>query len=139
MARFDPLSGTQRSERMSRIKNRDTKPELLVRGMLWRLGYRYRLQGKRLPGKPDIVFKGRRKAIFVHGCFWHQHGCTHYRMPRTKKNFWIPKLHGNVRRDKANMSRLRRDGWKILVLWECQLKTKNLRTIERRLTRFMEG
>lgn len=139
MPRYDPLSKEERGERMSRVRASDTKPERIVRRILWRLGYRYRLQPRGIPGKPDIVFKGRRKAIFVHGCFWHQHGCSQYRMPKTRLKFWRPKLESNVRRDKENLARLRKEGWKLLVLWECELKVANLGVVTRKLKRFMEA
>jgi DNA mismatch endonuclease (patch repair protein) len=139
MPRYDPLSKTERSERMSRVRNRDTKPETIVRRTLFGLGYRFRLKQKGVPGNPDIVFKGRRKAIFVHGCFWHQHGCSIYRMPKTRRSFWEPKLEGNVERDKRNLGRLQRDGWKVLVVWECQLQKRNLDKFARRLKKFMES
>ena len=99
MPLFDPLSPEERSERMSRVRSSDTKPELAVRRVVFRMGYRYRLHVSDLPGKPDIVFRSRKCVIFVHGCFWHQHGCRHYRMPRTKKEFWEPKLAKNKVRD----------------------------------------
>lgn len=137
MPRYDPLSKRERSERMSRVRDRNTKPELIVRKMLWAMGYRYRLQGKKLPGRPDIVFIGRRRVIFVHGCFWHQHGCTHYRMPKTRKAFWNAKLAANVKRDGKNQRELKKAGWRVLVLWECQLKKGNLTRVERRIRRFM--
>lgn len=120
--RSDPLSPEQRSERMGRIRGKNTKPELFVRRLVWGLGFRYRLHG-RLPGRPDLVFAGRRKVIFVHGCFWHQHqNCKQYRMPRTKLDFWLPKLSGNVKRDTDNQTALVGLGWRYLIIWECQLK-----------------
>lgn len=109
---------------MSRVHNKDTKPELLVRRIVWSLGFRYRLQGK-LPGRPDLVFARKRKAIFVHGCFWHQHKrCRQYRMPGSRLEFWLPKLKGNIERDSANQRALRKRGWDYLIIWECQLKDK---------------
>ena len=102
MPHFDPLTSSERSERMSRIRNADTKPEMFVRRMVHGMGYRYRLHAPDLPGHPDLVFRSRRKVIFVHGCFWHQHGCRQYRQPRTKRSFWEPKLEGNKKRDQRN-------------------------------------
>lgn len=117
----DSLSPTERSERMSRVKSRDTKPEMAVRRLVFSLGYRYRLHG-RLPGRPDLVFAGRRKVIFVHGCFWHRHrGCPNCRLPKSRLEFWRPKLEANRKRDGANQRRLRRLGWSVLVVWECEL------------------
>lgn len=121
MPLYDPLSETERSERMSKIRNKDTKPELFVRGIVYRMGYRYRLHSSSLPGNPDLVFSSRHKVIFVHGCFWHQHGCSNYRMPKTKRAFWEPKLARNRQRDCQVRRRLRRLGWRSLVIWECSL------------------
>ena len=119
---MDTLSPSDRSERMARVRNKDTKPEMLVRRLVHSLGFRYRLHGKGLPGTPDLVFASRRKAIFVHGCFWHRHGarCPLTRMPKSKLEFWSAKLQGNRKRDEKNMRRLRAMGWKALVIWECQ-------------------
>lgn len=136
MVRFDPLTPAERSERMSRIRNADTKPEMIVRRMVHGMGYRYRLHARDLPGHPDLVFRPRRKVIFVHGCFWHQHGCRQYRQPRTKRSFWEPKLEGNKERDKINQNKLRAIGWKFLVIWECELHdTKKLR---KRINEFLD-
>lgn len=118
---FDPLSPFQRSERMSRIKDRDTKPEIFVRRLIFNAGYRYRINVKKLPGSPDVVFKSKKKIIFIHGCFWHQHGCNNYRMPHSKLDYWLPKLKRNVERDKDNIARLKEEGWSILVIWECEI------------------
>ena len=124
--RRDPLSPAERSERMSRVRGKNTKPEVKVRRLIWSLGFRYRLHGK-LPGRPDIVFPGRKKGIFIHGCFWHQHkSCRQYRMPRTRLDFWLPKLHGNARRDRLNRDAIRKMGWHSLTIWECQLKDERL-------------
>ena len=118
----DPLTREQRSERMSRIRNVDTGIELEVRRMVYRMGYRYRLYGKGLPGRPDIVFRNRKKVVFVHGCFWHQHGCGRYRMPKSRLKFWLPKLRINRARDQKVIRQLRKMGWKALIIWECQVK-----------------
>ena len=119
---MDTLTPEQRSERMSRVRSRDTKPELVVRGLLHSQGYRYRLHDKRLPGKPDLVFAGRRKLIFVHGCFWHRHDhCALARMPKSRIDFWLPKLEANRARDQVNIARLEAMGRCVLVVWECQL------------------
>lgn len=111
-----------RSENMRRIKSRDTSPELAVRKLLYSLGYRYRLNRKDLPGKPDIVFAKRRKAIFVHGCFWHAHACRLSHSPRTNTAYWSPKLARNVERDSANQAALELLGWQTLILWECEIR-----------------
>lgn len=116
----------QRSERMSRVRARDTKPELQVRGALHARGYRYRLHVQKLPGKPDMVFPARRKVIFVHGCFWHRHeGCLLARMPKSRLDFWMPKLDGNRARDSVKIGQLRALGWDVLVVWECELRHMN--------------
>lgn len=122
MPRYDPLTPAERSERMSRIRNADTKPEMIVRRLVHGMGYRYRLHARDLPGHPDLVFRPRKKIIFVHGCFWHQHGCRQYRQPRTKHSFWEPKLAQNKVRDAKVQCELRQLGWRVMVIWECQVK-----------------
>lgn len=112
---------------MSRIRHRDTKPEMLVRRLLHAMGFRSRLHDKRLPGSPDIVFASRKKAIFVHGCFWHRHpdaGCALARMPKSRLDFWRPKLEGNRTRDVRHQSELDALGWRYLIVWECELRNK---------------
>jgi len=122
---------------MSRVRRADTKPEMVVRRLVHGMGYRYRLHDGRLPGQPDLVFKSRRKAIFVHGCFWHQHRCKRYRMPKTRLDFWGPKLKGNVERDRRARTLLKKAGWNILVVWECELKGAD--ALRARLRTFLEG
>lgn len=108
---------------MSLVKAKDTKPELRVRHLIYSLGYRYRLHGVGLPGKPDIVFKGRKKAIFIHGCFWHRHeGCALARLPKSRRDFWVSKLEGNKKRDIESQKKLDAMGWRFLVVWECELQ-----------------
>src|SRR5690606_24950543 len=112
---------------MSRIRGRDTSPEVVVRRLLTSLGYRYRIHVHALPGRPDIVFSRRRKVIFVHGCFWHRHAdsrCRLARLPKSRLEFWVPKLEANKARDSRTIARLRRSGWRVLVVWECQLRNK---------------
>ena len=124
----DVFSPEKRSQVMRNIKSRDTKPELLVRKLIHGFGYRYRLSDPKLPGKPDLVFKKRGKAIFVHGCFWHQHdspNCTVGRLPKTRRDYWIPKLQKNVQRDRGNEAALISAGWGVLVIWECETKVRN--------------
>src|SRR5437016_10732119 len=108
---------------MSRIRSKDTKPELLVRRLIHTLGYRYRLHRRDLPGVPDLVFPSRRAVIFVHGCFWHRHKrCKGgARAPKSRLKYWKPKLEGNSVRDARNRKSLLRNGWRVLVIWECQL------------------
>lgn len=108
---------------MARVKGKDTTPEMLVRRLVHGLGYRYRLRAKDLPGRPDLVFRSRRKVIFVHGCFWHRHdGCKLARLPKSRLDFWKPKLEGNKRRDAEQQEKLRSMGWDFMIIWECELK-----------------
>lgn len=116
---MDVHSPEQRSFNMSKIKGRDTKPELMVRKWLWIRGYRYRLHDINLPGKPDIVFPGRKKVIFVHGCFWHRHGCQYFKWPKSNEEFWRNKIEGNTHRDQRHFSALLATDWGCLVIWEC--------------------
>lgn len=118
----DKLSAEKRSWNMSRIKGRDTKPEIAIRSLLHRMGYRFRLQRKDLPGKPDIVLPKYKTAIFVHGCFWHAHGCKDSGIPKTNTEFWQKKLADNVQRDARKQQELQDSEWNVLVIWECQLK-----------------
>ena len=119
----DTLSKAKRSERMSRIRGKDTGPERRVRSLLHRAGYRFRLHGSDLPGRPDIVLPKYRAVVFVHGCFWHRHkGCKIASTPKTHRKFWADKFARNVANDRKHTRRLRRLGWKVLVVWECQLK-----------------
>lgn len=117
----------QRSFNMSRIRNRNTRPEMKVRSLAHRMGFRYRLHRKDLPGKPDLVFPSRRKIIFVHGCFFHMHNCRYGLVtPKTNAEFWQKKRLSNVERDKRNITALKSAGWDVLVIWECQTKTPDL-------------
>jgi len=116
----DRLSKERRSWNMSRIRGKNTTPERRVRSLLHRLGFRFRLHGKRLPGKPDIVLAKHRTVIFVHGCFWHRHrGCRNCTTPTKNRAFWVKKLNGNAARDKIHQRALRKLGWRSLVVWEC--------------------
>ena len=134
----DVLSRKQRQYCMSRIRGKNTKPEIIVRRLVHAMGYRYRLHRRNLPGCPDIVFPSRRKVIFVHGCFWHRHRCRYGRpMPSTRKGFWRKKLADNRERDKRNRRALRRLGWEVFVVWECQ--TKRPEWLLPRLVDFLEG
>ena len=111
-----------RSRIMRAVKSRDTQPEMAVRRLVHAMGYRYRLHRKDLPGKPDLAFIARRKAIFVHGCFWHGHDCPHgSREPKTNRDYWIPKIAKTRERDKITLERLLKMGWESLVIWECEI------------------
>ena len=118
----DVHSEKQRSYNMSRIRGKNTSPELLVRKSLFRMGFRYRLHVKNLPGKPDLVFPKYKAVVFVNGCFWHYHNCTLFRLPATRQQWWKKKLAGNRERDKNNIKKLVSEGWRVLVVWECCLK-----------------
>ncbi|OHT20224.1 Very short patch repair protein [Sphingomonas haloaromaticamans] len=140
MVMADTLTPSARSERMGRVRGRDTKPEMVVRRLIHGVGYRYRLQARDLPGRPDIVFRKRKKAIFVHGCFWHRHpdpSCKLARLPKTRLDFWLPKLEGNRKRDIANVKRLEEMGWQVLLVWECELRDRE--QLKNVLRRFIEG
>lgn len=133
----DKLTPERRSENMRRIRSKDTKPELVVRQMLHRLGFRYRLHRRDLPGKPDLVFGPRRKVVFVHGCFWHQHPhCNEGRAPRSNTRYWAPKLARNVERDETARAALAEMGWSSATVWECELA--DLPALEARLRTFLE-
>ncbi len=119
---MDVHSPGQRSYNMSRIKNKNTRQEILVRKWLWSNGYRYRLHYSGLPGKPDIVFPGQKKVIFMHGCFWHRHSCRYFKWPTSNAEFWRLKIESNVRRDSLNFSALKDLGWSYLIIWECTFK-----------------
>lgn len=122
----DVHSPEQRSFNMSHIKGRDTKPEMVVRRALHAAGLRYRLYGKGLPGKPDLVFAGARAVVFVHGCFWHMHRCKYGKpAPATNQTFWADKRRGNVERDKRNRAALRAGGWQVFEVWECWMRDES--------------
>ena len=137
---MDTLTPRERSERMGRIRGRDTKPEMRVRRLVHAMGYRYRLHRNDLPGKPDMVFGPKRKIIFVHGCFWHRHPspkCKLARLPKSRLEFWRTKLDANRLHDIANIRKLKALGWKVLIVWECEsAKTEHL---ENKISRFLEG
>jgi|SRR6185369_12044708 len=131
---MDIWSPKKRSEVMSRIRSKNTGPERTLRSLLYSMGYRFRLHAKDLPGKPDIVFRQRSAAIFVHGCFWHLHaGCRDGTIPKSNRNHWRTKLQRNVSRDRQHVRKLRRMGWGVLTVWECEIEK-----MEERLTRKMK-
>lgn len=131
----DTKTPAERSENMSRIRSTNTKPEEIVRKYLFSHGFRYRKNDKRYPGKPDIVLPKYRTIIFVNGCFWHMHGCSRSRLPRSNQEYWKPKIERNIQRDAENQRKLETDGWKVIVVWECELKK---RIAEERLSRLCE-
>lgn len=132
----DHLTKDQRSRHMARIKRANTKPELIVRRLLHRLGYRFRLQWKAAPGRPDLAFPKRRKVIFVHGCFWHQHpGCKLAHVPDTRREFWEAKFDRNRVRDARDLQRCLDEGWSPVVIWECEVKDSV--ALEGRLSGFL--
>lgn len=132
----DTLSLQERSKRMSLVKSKDTKPEIKVRRLVHSLGYRYRLHKAGIPGKPDLVFSSRKKVIFVHGCFWHRHGnCKLARMPKSRLDFWQPKLEANLARDLENQKKLSNLGWRFMIVWECELGDEM--TLRKKITSFL--
>jgi len=135
----DVHSPKQRSYNMSRIKGKDTKPEMVLRQWLWRSGYRYRLHRKDLPGKPDIVFPGLKNIIFVHGCFWHKHNCKYFKWPASNAEFWKNKIKGNIKRDNKHYKALSDIGWNYLTVWECELNSKNQVSLWKKVRKFLDS
>lgn len=133
---MDQPTADQRSSLMRRVRKINTAPEVIVRRQVWRLGHRYRLHDKRLPGTPDIVFRRLRKVIEVRGCFWHAHNCRRGNQPRSRADFWAAKFARNKLRFRRNLQRLRRDGWKVMIIWECQ--TRDEERLDSALKRFLE-
>lgn len=134
----DKFSKHKRSEIMSHIKSKNTKPEITVRKIIYSLGYRYRLHRKDLPGKPDLAFIKKKKVIFINGCFWHGHsGCKKSALPDTNYEFWNKKIKNNVNRDTLNYKRLKDMGWKYLVIWQCEIKNDNLENIKSNIIHFL--
>jgi DNA mismatch endonuclease (patch repair protein) len=128
---MDTLSKSARSALMAKIKGKNTGPEMLVRKYLFSNGFRYRIHDRRYPGSPDIVLPKYRTAIFVHGCFWHGHeNCRASRLPATNIDYWQEKIEQNIERDKRKTESLEKDGWKVIIIWECKIKNKQQRNIE---------
>ncbi|MBI3871642.1 MAG: DNA mismatch endonuclease Vsr [candidate division Zixibacteria bacterium] len=133
----DNVPSRTRSWIMRRVRGKDTAPELLLRSLLHRLGYRFRLHRQNLPGRPDIVFPSRGKVIFIHGCFWHGHSCRRgARIPKSNRRYWNTKIAGNRARDSLNRNRLRHRGWRAMIIWECQLSDLDRVTV--RAIRFLD-
>ena len=124
---------------MARIRGRDTQPEMFVRRLLHGRGYRFRLHAGDLPGRPDIIFRSRKKVIFVHGCFWHHHkGCKKASIPKTRTDYWKPKLEANRKRDAVSVSALEEMGWKVMIVWECEISPKDPNELLERLVAFLD-
>lgn len=135
---MDTIPPAERSEIMSRVRSKNSRPEMLVRRLVFSEGYRYRLHDRKLPGCPDLVFRGRSKVIFVHGCFWHRHEkCALARMPKSRLDFWEPKLTANKERDARNRKLLAKEGWKVLTIWECDIR--NMEQLKRTIKRFLDA
>ena len=132
---MDCLTKQQRGFLMSKIRGKDTKPEMAIRRLIWGHGFRYRLHDKSLPGRPDLVFPGKHKIVFVHGCFWHGHTCRKNKLPKTNTDFWSEKISRNRSRDRSTIKKLQRRGWKVMVIWECQV---NDPIVGRRLLKFLK-
>ena len=121
MNRVDTFSKSERSRIMRQVRSRDTQPEKRVRSLLHRMGYRFRVNSAGLPGRPDIVLTKHRIAVFVHGCFWHRHrNCSRSSTPSSNQEYWLPKFERTMQRDRRNQKQLRKDGWKVLIIWECR-------------------
>ena len=135
---MDTLTPQERSQRMRRVKSRDTKPELELRRLVWRLGYRYRKNRRDVIGQPDLAFIGRKRAVFLHGCFWHRHDCpSGRRAPKSRTAFWNTKFERNIQRDALVMRKLKSAGWRALVIWECELN--DCLRVERRVREFLDA
>lgn len=132
---MDHVTPEKRSLIMAAVQSKNTKPEMLVRRLLHRLGYRFRLHRNDLPGTPDLVFPGRRSAIFVHGCFWHGHGCQRARLPSSNVAFWKAKISKNKKRDKRTKRLLRAQGWMVLTVWQCEMR--DIVKLEKKLIGFL--
>ena len=132
---MDTRTPEKRSAIMAAVRSKDTGPEVTVRRLAFRLGYRFRLHGAQLPGRPDLVFPSRRRVIFVHGCFWHGHGCVKGRLPKSRLGYWSPKIDANRQRDARNLRDLRVTGWRILVIWQCELRDPS--RLSRKVSRFL--
>jgi len=136
----DIFSKRKRSQIMSHISGKNTKPEILIRKLTHSLGYRFRLHKKELPGKPDLVFNKLRKTIFVNGCFWHGHSkCSRSKLPATNRKFWKVKIAGNKKKDKSNYIRLKKMNWDYLVIWQCEIKKSTTEKLSKKISAFLSG
>lgn len=128
-----------RSRNMSAIRGKNTRPEMLVRKALYQRGFRYRLHDKKLPGKPDLVFRQRNAVVFVHGCFWHRHDCPAFKLPTERREFWRAKIASNVLRDRLAVEKLANQGWRTACVWECSLKSKHIDCTIERIVAWLES
>ena len=137
----DNMTREERSKQMALVKNKNTKPEVELKHLFWKLGYHYRYSNwSKLPGKPDLVFVKRKKVVFLHGCFWHRHpGCSNTRLPKSNVEFWEKKLYQNVFHDREVYKQLTQLGWEYLIIWECEMKKSNRTSLEKRIHLFMDG
>lgn len=137
----DNMTKEERGKQMALVKNKNTKPEVELKHLFWNLGYHYRhANWNKLPGKPDLVFVKRKKAVFLHGCFWHRHpGCPNTRLPKSNIEFWENKLSKNVLHDELVYAELQKLGWSYLIIWECEMKKSNRALLENRIHLFMDG
>ena len=137
----DNMTREERSKQMALVKNKNTKPEVELKHLFWKLGYHYRYSNwSKLPGKPDLVFVKRKKVDFLHGCFWHRHpGCSNTRLPKSNVEFWEKKLSQNVFHDREVYKQLTQLGWEYLIIWECEMKKSNRTSLEKRIHLFMDG
>ncbi|MFN7924015.1 MAG: very short patch repair endonuclease [Bryobacteraceae bacterium] len=133
---MDRLTPARRAQLMSRIKSKDTSPEMAVRRIVFRFGFRYRLHDHSLPGRPDMVFRSAKKIIFIHGCFWHSHGCLISHIPKSRKTYWGPKLARTKSRDRVHQRTLARMGWQCLTVWECEVR-RDLPALTERVLKFL--
>ena len=137
----DKMTREERGKQMALVKNKNTKPEVELKHLFWKLGYHYRYSNwSKLPGKPDLVFVKRKKVVFLHGCFWHRHpGCSNTRLPKSNVGFWEKKLSQNVFHDREVYKQLTQLGWEYLIIWECEMKKSNRTSLEKRIHLFMDG
>jgi len=133
----DIFSKEKRSEIMRKVKNKNTKPEMVIRELLTQMGYKYRLSTKKLHCKPDIIFPSKKKVIFINGCFWHGHDCKRGRLPETNKEFWQQKIQKNIERDQINYSECNKEGWSYLIFWQCEIKSSNTDYLKTKLLMFL--
>ena len=134
---MDTRTAKKRHEIMAAVHSKNTGPEIAIRKLLHLLGYRFRLHNKSLAGCPDIVFPIRQKVIFVHGCFWHGHNCEKGRLPKSRLDYWKPKITTNKKRDRRNKARLKREGWEACIIWQCELRNQNL--LSAKLKKFLDN